>query len=63
MFDMEAEELFVENCMRVLKGKTVILISHRLETLAIADRVVRLGRRGTSNSIEPDYSFSDLKAS
>lgn len=48
MYDAEAEAAFVEGCVETLKGRTTILITHRPASLALADRVVRLGPDGVS---------------
>ena len=42
MFDPEGEARFIEGCRATLGGKTVLLITHRPASLALADRVVRL---------------------
>jgi ATP-binding cassette subfamily B protein/subfamily B ATP-binding cassette protein MsbA len=48
MFDLDAEAAFVESCARLLEGRTVILITHRPASLALADRVIHLGPEGLS---------------
>lgn len=40
MYDLEGEAAFVETCIRALKGRTVIIITHRPASLALADRVI-----------------------
>lgn len=42
MFDPEGEAEFIAQCRDVLQWRTVILITHRPATLALADRVLRL---------------------
>ncbi|GAB7554687.1 ABC transporter ATP-binding protein [Novosphingobium sp. 11B] len=42
MYDPEGEERFVETCARILHGRTVLLITHRPASVALADRVIRL---------------------
>lgn len=42
MFDPEGEREFIAECHDVLKQRTVVLITHRPASLALADRVVRL---------------------
>jgi len=42
MFDPEAELSFLADCAESLKDRTVLLITHRPASLALADRVVRL---------------------
>jgi ABC-type multidrug transport system fused ATPase/permease subunit len=40
MFDLEGERAFLEASERALEGRTVILITHRPASLAIADRII-----------------------
>jgi ABC-type multidrug transport system fused ATPase/permease subunit len=42
MFDPEGEEAFVRSAREALAGRTVILITHRPASLALADSIVRL---------------------
>lgn len=42
MFDPAAERAFIARCHDVLRGRTVVLITHRPASLALADRVLRL---------------------
>lgn len=42
MFDPEGEEDFVKECGELLAVKTVILITHRPASVALADRVVKM---------------------
>lgn len=42
MFDPQAEAQFIARCRTLLSGRTVIIISHRPASLALADRIVRL---------------------
>ncbi|AQA16919.1 hypothetical protein BST95_00465 [Halioglobus japonicus] len=42
MYDEEGETAFIHECGQSLTGKTVLLITHRESTLALADRVIRL---------------------
>ncbi|QIL20534.1 ABC transporter ATP-binding protein [Thermomonas sp. HDW16] len=42
MFDPEGEAEFIAECHDVIKQRTVILITHRPASLALADRVLRL---------------------
>lgn len=42
MFDPEGEAAFVSSARQALAGRTVILITHRPASLALADRTVRL---------------------
>ena len=40
--DPEAEVDFLRDCAAVFRGRTVILVTHRPASLALADRIVRL---------------------
>ena len=42
MFDPAGEREFLQDCREVLRQRTVLLITHRPASLALADRVVRL---------------------
>lgn len=42
MYDLDSEAAFVESCVDSLKGRTVIIITHRPASLALADRVLKL---------------------
>jgi ABC-type multidrug transport system fused ATPase/permease subunit len=44
MFDPEGERAFIEECHRLLASRTVLMITHRVSSLALADRVLRLER-------------------
>lgn len=46
MFDPEGEASFIEECRDMLSRRTVILITHRPASLALADRVVRMDGAG-----------------
>ena len=41
MFDPRGEKDFIEQCHQALAQRTVILITHRPASLALADRVVK----------------------
>jgi ATP-binding cassette, subfamily B, bacterial len=43
MFDPAGEKAFIEQCHELLQAKTVILITHRPASLALADRTIELG--------------------
>ncbi|MXO88424.1 ATP-binding cassette domain-containing protein [Altererythrobacter aestuarii] len=51
MYDLEAELALVEECQTALAGRTVILVTHRPASLALANRIIRLdhGRITTSD--------------
>ena len=55
MFDPAGELEFIAECHDVLKQRTVILITHRPASLALADRVLRLedGRLETASMLAP----------
>lgn len=42
MYDLEGEAAFVESCIQALANRTVIIISHRPASLALADRIIHL---------------------
>ncbi len=47
MFDPEGEKAFIEECREMLGRKTVILITHRPASLALADRILHLDKKET----------------
>jgi len=53
MFDPDAEQHFLEDCREVLQTRTVLLITHRPASLALADRVVRLTPRAGADTSWP----------
>lgn len=53
MYDLDGESAFVEACSTALKSRTVIIITHRPATLALADRLVEI-----ENGIAVDVSES-----
>lgn len=42
MYDLDGEAAFIAECRAALAGRTVILITHRPASLALADHVIRL---------------------
>jgi ABC-type multidrug transport system fused ATPase/permease subunit len=52
MFDPEGEKSFIEECHELLHKRTVILITHRPASLALADRMVRM--EATDRVVEID---------
>lgn len=46
MYDMEGEAAFVEACIRQLTNRTVIIITHRPASLALADRIITMSASG-----------------
>lgn len=51
MFDPDGERAFIRECHEVLQSRTVILITHRPESLKLADRIYRLDRGGLSVAV------------
>jgi ATP-binding cassette subfamily B protein/subfamily B ATP-binding cassette protein MsbA len=50
MYDLESEAAFVEECVVALEGRTVIIITHRPASLALADRTIQLGPEGVEHT-------------
>ena len=48
MYDLESEAAFVEDCIEALRDRTVIIITHRPASLALADRVLKMSRDSIS---------------
>ncbi len=46
MYDLDGESAFVEACLQSLKGRTVIVITHRPASLALADRIIHASKAG-----------------
>ena len=46
MYDLEGEAAFVEACVQSLVGRTVIIITHRPASLALADRIIEMTSSG-----------------
>jgi len=59
MFDPDAEREFIEDCHRLLNSRTVLLITHRPASLALADRVLRL-RDGQVVEVDAAVSPADV---
>ena len=53
MFDPQGERSFIEDCHDTLRHRTVILITHRPASLALADRIVRLVDGGITDVPKP----------
>ncbi len=63
MFDPEGESSFIEECHELLHQRTVILITHRPASLALADRILKMepGRlSATGNSVSVNQLSSNL---
>lgn len=52
MFDIDGESAFIASCEQALKGRTVILITHRPASLALAERLIRV-EHGKVFEVEP----------
>jgi ATP-binding cassette subfamily B protein/subfamily B ATP-binding cassette protein MsbA len=46
MYDLEGEAAFVEACIQSLSGRTVIIITHRPASLALAHRIIHMDEQG-----------------
>jgi ATP-binding cassette, subfamily B, bacterial len=46
MYDLDGEAAFVEECLDQLAGRTVIIITHRPASLALAHRIIRASPEG-----------------
>jgi ATP-binding cassette subfamily B protein/subfamily B ATP-binding cassette protein MsbA len=42
MFDLDGETAFIESCADILADRTVIIITHRPASLALADRIIKV---------------------
>jgi len=64
MFDPEGERSFIADCQDTLAHRTVIVITHRPASLALADRVVRLeqGRLVEAPGVLPDAKRAARRA-
>jgi ATP-binding cassette subfamily B protein/subfamily B ATP-binding cassette protein MsbA len=48
MYDLEGEAAFVESCIQALADRTVIIVTHRPASLALADRIIQIEPRGNT---------------
>ncbi len=46
MYDLDGEAAFVEACRSALTGRTVIIVTHRRASLALADRIIEIADGG-----------------
>lgn len=46
MFDLDGETAFIESCTALLAERTVIIVTHRPASLALADRIIRMTGQG-----------------
>ena len=53
MYDLDGEAAFVEACKTALVGRTVLLITHRPASLALADRIVEFAGGRLVRTLEP----------
>jgi ABC-type multidrug transport system fused ATPase/permease subunit len=51
MLDPEGEADFIEHCQELLAERTVIIITHRLAGLALADRVIEMRQPNNASSL------------
>jgi ABC-type transport system involved in cytochrome bd biosynthesis fused ATPase/permease subunit len=56
MFDPAGEAEFLEECREVFAQRTVLLITHRVASLAVADRIIRMEVRDAGGAIGADPS-------
>ena len=61
MWDLEGEAAFVESCREALVGRTVLLITHRPASLALADRIVTV-EGGECRELTSGLELDDLLA-
>lgn len=54
MFDLDGESAFIASCEQALKGRTVILITHRPASLALAERLIRV-EHGKVSEVESEF--------
>ena len=50
MYDLAGEEAFVAACQTALQDRTVIIVTHRRASLALADRIIRIEDGGAVES-------------
>ena len=53
MYDLDGEAAFVEACKTALVERTVLLITHRPASLALADRIIEIDAGGLAQVREP----------
>ena len=58
MFDPAGEHAFIAECGALLAGKTVLLITHRPASLALAERTIYLPGPGEKPQPEPTQNPS-----
>ena len=50
MYDLEGEAAFVDSCIAALAGRTVIIVTHRPASLALAHRIIAMTPTGYSET-------------
>ena len=53
MFDLDGETAFIESSARLLANRTVIIITHRPASLALADRIINVTAQGLVEAVMP----------
>jgi len=61
MLDPEGERAFLEEIGELMKSKTVLFITHRPASLALADRVVSLEGKQNENELNSIFPRSTLE--
>ncbi len=54
MFDLDGETAFIESCAGLLADRTVIIITHRPASLALADRIIKVTPQGFAVTTRAD---------
>lgn len=60
MYDLEGEAAFIEACEAALEGRTVILITHRPASLALADRIIVVDHGTIAETGKPNEPGQDF---
>ncbi len=53
MFDLEGEAAFITECEQALEGRTVLLVTHREASLALAKRVIEVSNHKVAETPNP----------
>ncbi len=53
--DAQTESLLVENFKMITKNRTSIIVSHRMSTIKLADKVIFLGEKGVIEEGSPEF--------
>jgi ABC-type multidrug transport system fused ATPase/permease subunit len=62
MFDDDAECAFIDACADALEGRTVILITHRPATLALANRIVTIEQGSVTKIVDAERAHCRASA-